>query len=192
MPAFDDFSKGRHFIATYTGKHFFLDTPEFDIIDIAHATSMQCRFTGHVRDFYSVAEHNVLVARLSAHLGLGDPFEGLMHDAQEAYLSDIAAPWKGLLPDYKVIENKLEKDLRQWAGIPGDKTSPEIKTADWYALFIEAHHLIHSRGLDFLDPLGVREKAYLLADKFQPHCWIPRQAASAFMEQYALLKPRYR
>lgn len=192
MPAYDDFKHGRHFIATYTGKHFFLDKPEFDIMDIAHATAMQCRFTGHVRSFYSVAEHNVLVARLSAHLEIGDPYEGLMHDAQEAYLSDIAAPWKGLLPDYKVIEGKLEKDLRIWAGIPGDKTSDKIKTIDWYALFIEAHWLIRSRGEDFLDPQGVREKAYLLADKFRPHCWTPIKAKAAYLEYYALLKPRSR
>lgn len=192
MPTGNEEWKNWHFIATYTGKHFYLDKPEFDIEDIAHATSMQCRFTGHVKNFYSVAEHNVLVARLCAFLDMGDPYEGLMHDAQEAYLSDIAAPWKSLLPDYKIIEGKLEKDLRKWAGIPGDKTSDLVKRADWIALFIEAHHLMKDRGKDFMDPLGLREQAYLLAlsNRFSPHNWTPTQAKAAFLERYAILKPR--
>jgi len=63
----------------------------FDIYDIAHAQANLCRFTGHVRQFYSVAQHSVLVAREC-------PPEfrawGLMHDAGEAYINDIARPMK--------------------------------------------------------------------------------------------------
>lgn len=51
-------------IETFTGRQFFPLEPDFeqvDIRDIAHALSMKCRYTGHVREFYSVAQHSVLM-----------------------------------------------------------------------------------------------------------------------------------
>jgi len=83
-----------NYIRTYTGKKFWPLDPrpeDVDIIDIAHALSNQCRFTGHVKDFYSVAEHSLAVS-------FACPKEfalvGLLHDADEAYLIDLAAPVK--------------------------------------------------------------------------------------------------
>ena len=54
-------------IQTFTGKKFSPLEPrreDIDILDIAHSRSMQCRFNGHCRQFYSVAEHSVRVARI--------------------------------------------------------------------------------------------------------------------------------
>lgn len=83
-----------NYIRTYTGKKFWPLDPrpeDVDIIDIAHALSNQCRFTGHVKDFYSVAEHSVQVSfTCPEELAL----VGLLHDADEAYLIDLAAPVK--------------------------------------------------------------------------------------------------
>lgn len=81
-------------IQTYSGKAFDLWDPQpdqIDITDIAHALSLQCRFNGHCRQFYSVAQHSVLVARL-----LPEPLRlyGLLHDAAEAYIGDIVRPLK--------------------------------------------------------------------------------------------------
>jgi hypothetical protein len=86
----------RQFIVTYTGKKFFFDdiTPEqIDIKDIAHALSMLCRFTGHIHQFYSVAQHSLLVdsqinGPSNLHLAV------LLHDAAEAYVNDLASPLK--------------------------------------------------------------------------------------------------
>ena len=80
---------------TYSGRRFWPLEPrpqDVDIEDIAHAMSMKCRFTGHAEGFISVAEHSVNVARfLPPKLRL----HGLLHDAAEAYLPDIARPIKG-------------------------------------------------------------------------------------------------
>ena len=51
---------------TYTGRQFWPIDPranEVHIEDIAHALSMMCRYNGHCRTFYSVAEHSVLVSQ---------------------------------------------------------------------------------------------------------------------------------
>src|SRR4051812_6540197 len=79
---------------TISGKAFFPLDPrpaDVDIQDIAHALAFQCRFGGHVKEFYSVAEHSVRVSLICAH---EDAKWGLLHDATEAYLSDIVRPVK--------------------------------------------------------------------------------------------------
>jgi len=86
-------------IATYTGGRFYpLDPRPEDvcIADIAHSLSQICRFNGQTLQFYSVAQHSVLVSKL---LGQGGPspiheFMGLKHDAAEAYLCDLVRPIK--------------------------------------------------------------------------------------------------
>ena len=104
------------FIETYTGLHFYPyhGCPQFNILDIAHALSMCTRYNGHASKFYSVAEHSVMVANIMETFGTGDPLEGLMHDATEAYLSDVPAPFKKHLPDWQKFDEQLETKLRAW------------------------------------------------------------------------------
>lgn len=92
-------------------------TMNWRITDIAHALSNLCRFGGHSRHFYSVAEHSVLCSLLADDLGYCDPFEALMHDAHESVISDMPAPWKPHLPDYQKAEKKAEADLREFYGL---------------------------------------------------------------------------
>lgn len=98
---------------TYTGRSVDILNPTedmIDIIDIAHSLSNQCRFTGHTLSFYSVAEHSV---RLSGRfLTLEDKRWALMHDAAEAYISDIATPVKHLPEVHAVIAPIEERFLR--------------------------------------------------------------------------------
>lgn len=177
------------YIETASGQKFFIDNPEFDVKDIAHALAHQCRYTGHTKQFYSVAEHSILVSHLVEDLGLGDPFEGLMHDAAEAYLSDIAAPWKALLPDYKVLEARIETPLRQWAGVP-EKLSDGVKRADWLALFIEARVLMPTGARERIAPEGIKEQAADL--HYEIRCYSPHFARTQFWRRYADLASRSR
>jgi hypothetical protein len=100
-------TKKNSWIETYTGKKFNVFEPDIkaiNIIDIAHALSMCTRFNGHLHQYYSVAEHSIYVSEL---VPKEFALAGLLHDASEAYLSDIPRPIKAMIPEVKLIENKV-------------------------------------------------------------------------------------
>lgn len=171
------------YIETVKGNKFYYEDPVFDIQEIAHATAMQCRFTGHTSRFYSVAEHQIVVANIMDFCKLGAPIEGLLHDGTEAYLSDIAAPWKAMLPDYKKVEGVLEVKLRRHFGLP-DTITPGCKRADWLALFVETMQLIPSMGADWVAPPGVKEQAAELLPRYKLDCWVPQYAKAQYLAMY--------
>lgn len=82
------------YIRTFTGHKCWPCDPrpeDIRIEDIAHALSLLCRFTGHVREFYSVGDHSLRVSELCSE---ENKLWGLLHDASEAYLADVARPVK--------------------------------------------------------------------------------------------------
>jgi uncharacterized protein len=163
---------------------FRLDAPTFNIPAMAHALGQLARFNGHADLFYSVAEHSVLVSLLMEELNLGDPMEGLLHDGQEAFLSDVPSPFKHRLPDYCAVEAKLEAEMRAHFGLAEHKTEG-CKRADWLALFIEAYQIVQGKGLDFADPHGLRQEALRLRERG----WMVRglewrHAAGVFQMRY--------
>jgi hypothetical protein len=98
-------------IQTFTGRRFHyadMQPSDVHILDIAHALSMLCRYGGHSRMFYSVAEHSVLLcdALRAAGEDVHVQLAGLMHDSTEAYCVDIPRPLKRMLSDYKAFENR--------------------------------------------------------------------------------------
>lgn len=81
-----------------------------DISDIAHALSMLCRANGHFKTFYSVGQHSINCAREAIARGYSPRVQlaCLLHDASEAYLSDVTRPVKAELPKYLEIEEPLQ------------------------------------------------------------------------------------
>lgn len=100
-------------IMTCSHKMFDPLAPErelIDIADIAHALSMLCRANGHFRSFYSVGMHSVNCAKEAIARGYSRRVQlaCLLHDASEAYLSDVTRPVKEELPQYRKIEEPLQ------------------------------------------------------------------------------------
>ena len=97
---------------TFTGKRFdpMQMTPEeVSLRDIAHALSLLCRGGGHMKYFYTVGLHSLNCAREAASRGWSDRLvlACLLHDASEAYLSDIIRPVKVHLSNYLEIEDQI-------------------------------------------------------------------------------------
>jgi 5'-deoxynucleotidase YfbR-like HD superfamily hydrolase len=82
---------------------------DIKIDTIAHALSNICRFNGNCKDFYSVAQHSVMVSKICLP---NDALEGLLHDASEAYIGDLVQPLKkysGMFDEYEQVEAKLQQ-----------------------------------------------------------------------------------
>lgn len=76
---------------------------------IAHALSIQCRYNGQISSFYSVAQHSMFVADVLYCMTDDKQVAlcGLLHDAAEAYIGDIVAPFKNKLPFVKEVESRI-------------------------------------------------------------------------------------
>ncbi len=181
------------FITTASGRQFYAlsDAPEFCIDDIASALSKVCRYGGHCSHFYSVAEHSVLVSRIMEYWDLGDPMEGLLHDATEAYLSDVVGPFKQLLPDYRLLEEELDTKMRKHFGLRG--RSEGCKRADLIALMVEGRRLLPERGESMIRG-GIPAEFGQLADKWIDYdgggvlCYVPDVARSEFLTRHNRLE----
>ena len=114
-----------------------------ELEDIAHALAHQCRWGGHTRRFYSIAEHCLLVAALvpPAHRAYA-----LLHDASEAYLGDLVAPLKrsSALEGYREIEARVQNAIYRAVGLDPDDVPDTVHAADLVALELE--------GLALFDP----------------------------------------
>ena len=122
-------------------------TPDdISILDIAHSLSNLCRFAGHTREFYSVAQHSVRVAMaLPPELRLA----GLLHDATEAYVVDLPRPIKALLQDYKKLEARVWEAISFRFGVARFE-HPLIKEMDNRALRTEWEELMrHPLPMEF-------------------------------------------
>lgn len=155
-------------IETPSGLIFDLLEPDPAMVrieDIAWSISRQCRFNGNTRFFYSVADHCVYVGNL---LPPEIRIFGLLHDAHEAYLGDIASPIKELLGKERIrqIEKKIDVAIYEALGLnfPSEEILGLAHKADVLALRVEAYHLMPSRGSWAGDPdeIGSREYPPLL------------------------------
>lgn len=100
-------------ITTYSKNPFdpvSANADEIKIVDIAHPLSLMCRANGHFPYFYSVAQHCINCVKEAKARGYSERVQlgCLLHDASEAYLSDVTRPIKELLPYYREVEERLQ------------------------------------------------------------------------------------
>ena len=134
--------------------------------DVAESLAKTCRFGGHCKGFYSVAEHSVRVADLMAPSDLF--IYGLLHDAAESWTGDVIHPLKHILePIFLPIEEAIDAAVYTAAGIPAP--TPQIvrivKHYDLVMLATERRDLVEKpirpwRVLDGIEPDKIEIEPY--------------------------------
>lgn len=143
---------------------------------IAHALSHVCRFGGHCRHFYSVAQHSIHVSEIvPPELAL----EALFHDAAEAFLGDVPKPLKRLLPDYCVLEKKIQAVIAHRFSLP-PATDPRIKEADEILLVTEQRDLMPEEEKNLVNYQVNLDRA--LPQRITP--WSATVARALFLERW--------
>lgn len=165
-----------NWMQTFTGRVFYPTDPratEIDPIDIAHSLSLQCRYGGHVDRFYSVAEHCVL---MSEWVDPENALYALLHDATEAYVSDVPRPLKGHLAEYKEIEDRVWDQIARYFDV--DLTIPEqvweadnrILLTERATLLSKTRHKWYQDGR--IEPLPVTVEG-----------WMPKKAERRYLDR---------
>lgn len=151
-------------IRTFSGIYMNVFEPTLEMIhieDIAHALSNQCRFGGHLPNFFSVAQHSVECSKM---VDEDIALDALLHDASEAYLLDIPSPVKVKLSNYKKIEDDLMKLIAKKFGFQYP-LHPQVKKIDETQLIYEWEEMM----LDTTDTaIG----------------WTPKEAKQKFLETF--------
>jgi 5'-deoxynucleotidase YfbR-like HD superfamily hydrolase len=161
-----------YIIDTASGKRLDLENPrpeDIRIEDVAGGLSKVCRFGAQPLEYYSVAQHALLVRRLVMKAGYPQlALAALHHDSHEAYLCDIPSPLKRKISAinnaYKRVCDEVDLAIAEAFGFEWPKKdSPEqraIKEADRRALLMEAARLLHDSGEALRRDLGLGEKEY--------------------------------
>jgi len=166
---------------TFSGRQFWpLDPRPEDIciLDIAYALSKTCRFNGHCRKFYSVAEHSYIV---SFHVPDEFALWGLLHDASEAYVGDVPRPMKQLeaFKCIKLIEAKIMKVIIEFFDLHPGTEPKEVKMIDQALLADEKVQIMAQEPAEWYLPqqaLGV-----------DLQCWNPEEAVEKFLDRFFTL-----
>jgi len=174
------------YIETFTGKRLYVLNPSKEAVcidDIAHALANNCRYNGHTKKFYSVAEHCCILADYvlnRANLGPIEALRTLLHDSAEAYITDVPKPFKQELPDYQAIERRLEAVVLPAFGF-SSKLPAYLKELDRRVVRDERMQAMSRSGNtwkhDSETPLGVTIEM-----------WDPERAEKEFIIRYHSLR----
>jgi len=173
--------------STYSGLVFDFVNPTEDMIDIediAHALSQLCRFTGHCDRFYSVAEHSLIGALIFMERGKDElAFEFLMHDAHEAYVGDLSTNLKKLCPDFKAIEERVDKVIRKKYNLRSIMPI-EVKRMDTTMLATEKKNLLYNHR--FVE-WNVLKEVEVLDEDFKADTLTINELRQLFLDTFNML-----
>ncbi len=138
------------YIRTFSGISFdpvFPDEKSIKLEDIAHSLSLLCRANGHFPEFFSVARHslNCAAEAKARELSLRVQLACLLHDAGEAYVSDVTRPIKAELPEYRIIEDRMHDTILRKFGV-SDLISREISIVNEIDDAMLYHEFLHFTG----------------------------------------------
>jgi len=174
------------YITTFSGTRinaFDPDPSTMLISDIAHSLSLICRWNGQIREFYSVAQHSIMVSHLC---DPEDAMIGLLHDAGEAYLGDLVNPVKHLdaMVEYVNLEKKYDAAIAKSINLPSIEKTPSVELADKLALVKEAKMLSRPIPTKYVHLL---EKWEGILDAVAWKILTPREAELAFLKRFDYL-----
>jgi 5'-deoxynucleotidase YfbR-like HD superfamily hydrolase len=140
------------YIYTFSGKRLYFRDPEpaIDYHDIVHALSQLCRWTGHTRKFYSVAQHCVLCS----YVGEKYQLRKLLHDWSEAYVNDVNKPLKTILDgSFAHVERTIDAAVYRKYGLGAFEhgEQEEVKRADLVVAVTEARDLLGQTDIAFYE-----------------------------------------
>lgn len=170
--------RSARWMQTYSGRQFFPLDPraeDVDITDIAHALGHLCRYNGHVKRFYSVAQHCVLV---SENVDPEHALWGLLHDAAEAYVGDMISPLKVDMPQFRRAEDRIIQAIAERFSMTGS-IPEQVHEVDRRLRVDEARDLLGEPPAPWVDhgaALGV---------SIEP--WSPELAAKRYIERFMQL-----
>lgn len=171
---------------TFSGLAFDLVKPDRSMVsikDIAQSLANLCRFNGHCRRFYSVAEHSLYVSR-----AVPRPYalQGLLHDATEAYVGDMVAPLKSILVDFKEVESRVREAVCARFGLAVEMPW-EVQIADKRMLSTELEYLLLPPPRDWGTMLEACELHEIGLCHPNQMGLPPREAHRRFLERFAEL-----
>jgi hypothetical protein len=179
-------------IQTYSGllvAPFSITEEQIKLVDIAHALSNKCRFTGHTSEFYSVGQHSILVGRTAEKLARFHSAKirniirgwGTLHDGDEAYTPDLPTPLK-VLTEFVLLKQlgvEIRMKIMKKFGFPLEEPD-EVQQADKILLATEKRDLMvqvtNVWGVSLPPPLEKRIVPMT-----------PRQAKRAFLKELELI-----
>ena len=167
-------------IGLLSGAQFNYNRPEdsgVTLDDLASALSNICRFSGHLPQFYSVAQHLVNTSRL---VPREFAFDALMHDTAEAFTNDLPTPLKWAVPIFKDLEVSIESAMAKKFGF-NYPYHPCVKEADTNMLILEKEYV---KGDKSVWPHYENIKVDHLVDLVDLKPWQPCRAKREFLERF--------
>lgn len=173
-----------HWMCLVDGTQFFPFDPNPKTIKfdhIAHCLSNLCRYSGHTKRFYSVAEHAYWV---SYAVPESDALEALLHDASETYCADLPSPIKRTLPEYRKVEDRIQAVIAQRFNLKYPFPD-SVHVADKRILANEYRDILNPCVVNWVEHIEPLPNVTIQG-------WLPDEAKSRFIHRYFELYYKFR